>query len=572
MVKHRVTFENGEVREIENGTALMALAEEFKPLHQSVIVAARVDNSIRELTSVIDRDCGLKFLDLSDSDGARIYERSLAFMLVKAVNHLYPDRKVKVKHSVGVGFYADIMEIDRGAAGDGDCGCEDGSGGDHGELLLEEIEKIENYMRFLSKQNIPFIRKTLDRDDAMDIFRAAGRYDLYNSIKARSETYAVFYDFDGMLDYFYGYMAPHSGYVSNFALIYQPPGLVVLFPNKYSPLKIPSFKVQPKLTAIFTEYHEWGRILGVENVGSLNELAEKGETPDVIRIAEALQEKKIAHIADLITDRSGHRKIVFISGPSSSGKTTFANRLSIQLRVNGYKTHAISMDDYYLSRELIPRDEQGDYDFENPEALDLDLFISQMCDLVAGKPVQTPIYKFTSRTDIALRPPITASGKHIIIVEGIHGMNTRITSHIPKDNRFKIYVSALTALSVDDHNRIPTTDTRLIRRIVRDYQFRGISALSTLMRWQSVRRGEKKFIFPYQETCDIMFNSALIYELGILKSLALPLLEQIGPESYEYSEAIRLIKFLHYFAKIDHVDVPKNSILREFIGGSCFEV
>jgi uridine kinase len=406
----------------------------------------------------------------------------------------------------------------------------------------------------------------------MEIFRAAGRKDLYSSIKARSESYAVFYDFGGMLDYFYGYMAPHSGYINEFSLIYHPPGLIALFPNKYSPLKIPAFKAQPKLSAIFTEYHEWGKILGIENVGCLNELAERGESPDVIRIAEALQEKKIAQIADMITDKSGQRKIVFISGPSSSGKTTFANRLSIQLRVNGYKTHAISMDDYYLSRELIPRDEQGEYDFENPKALDLDLFISQMSDLVAGKPVQTPIYNFGHSVDYVLKPPITATGNHIIVVEGIHGMNTRITSHIPKENRFKIYVSALTALSIDDHNRIPTTDTRLIRRIVRDNQFRGISALSTLKRWPSVRRGEKKFIFPYQETCDIMFNSALIYELGILKSYALPLLEQIGPENYEYSEAIRLIKFLHYFAKIDQDDVPNNSILKEFIGGSCFEV
>ena len=439
-------------------------------------------------------------------------------------------------------------------------------------LQAEDVAKIEAYMRHLSEQKIPFIRKAIDLKRAIDIFNSSDRQDLYNAIKERGKPYVIFYDFDGLLDYFYGYMAPHSGYIDKFSLIYHPPGLVAVHPTKTSPGKIPSFKQLPKLMAIFSEYSGWGKILGVENVGALNELVGNSEGSDLIRIAEALQEKKIAQIADMITGNSCCKRIVFISGPSSSGKTTFANRLSIQLRVNGFKTHAISMDDYFLNRGDTPLDENGEYDFESPKALDIDLFVTQMRSLAAGETVDIPVYSFIKGMRESYTRTVKADDNHIIIVEGIHGLNTMITSHIHKVDRFKIYISALTALNIDDHNRIPTTDTRLIRRIVRDNQFRGSTALDTIKRWPSVRMGEKKYIFPYQETCDIMFNSALIYELGILRAYAMPLLKKIRPDCMQYPEANRLVKFLSCFAKIDSTDVPQNSILREFIGGSCFNV
>ena len=608
----KVTYENGETREVAEGTTIETLANEARPTRESVIIAAKVDNTIQELTKVIDSDCSLRFLDLSNSDGARIYERSLTFMLVKAVKHLYANKNVRVKHSVSVGIYAEITNKDDSVTDTG-----------------FDVSLIEEYMRRLASMKIPFIRKRVDMADAAAVLDSSGRHDLYNAIKERNKGYVIFYDFDGLLDYFYGYMAPHSGYITKFSLINHPPGVVVMYPNKYSPVNIPHFDPQPKLTAIFSEYNNWGRILGVENVGALNELVNNGEGPGLIRIAEALQEKKIAQIADMITGSSGlsglydpsgqsgafgssgssgssgrsdlsdlsdpsglsgssglsglynptssschtgAKRIVLISGPTSSGKTTFANRLSIQLRVNGFKTHAISMDDYFLNREDTPLDENGEYDYESPDALDIDLFISQMTRLAGGGTVEAPIFSFLKGGREDYTRTITADDNHIIIVEGIHGLNTIIANNVPKESCFRIYISALTALNIDDHNRIPTTDTRLIRRIVRDNQFRGSSAIDTIKRWPSVRRGEKKYIFPYQETCDIMFNSALIYELGVLKAYAMPLLESVDPGFEQYSEANRLVKFLSYFKEINEVCVPQNSILKEFIGGSCFNV
>ena len=553
MVKHKVTLENGAVREVEDGTPLEMLSFEFRPQRESAIVAAKIGNALKELTFPIQSDCSVKFLDLSDSAGARIYERSLVCMLVKAVLDLFPGRSVNIKHSVNVGVYAEVV-------------------GEDSELLQEDVDDIEARMKELSKREIPFIRKSFSMEEARGIFKSSERVDLYNAIKERNKPYVIFYDFGGHLDYFYGYMAPHSGYVNNFSLIYNPPGLVVMYPNKFSPTKIAPFMAHPKLSSVFSEFKKWGKILGVENIGELNALVRRGEGNDIIKVTEALQEKRVAQIADMIAGSGSQKKIVFISGPSSSGKTTFSNRLSIQLRVNGFKTHAVPMDHYYLNREDTPIDEDGEHDLECPEALDLDLFISHMLDLAAGKTVEVPTYSFHKGAREDFTNTVESGPNHIIIVEGIHGLNNKVTSHIPEDKRFKVYISALTTLNIDNHNRIPTTDSRLIRRIVRDNQFRGSDALSTMKRWPSVRRGEKKHIFPFQETCDIMFNSALIYELGALKGHAMPLLEKIGPESELYSEAVRLTKFLSYFAPIDTGIVPYNSILREFIGGSCFNV
>lgn len=547
----KVTFADGEERHVRKGITLLEISEEYKHKYRSVIVAGKVDNDIKELTYRLNEDCRVDFIDLTYSDGFRIYQRSICFVLIKAVNDIFPDRKIIIQHSISKGLYCEIQ-------------------GDK-ELEEREVRQIKERMREIIDARIPFVKRVMSVEEAKKIFIDTARMDRYHAVEHRLKPYVTIYSCGGFDDYLYGYMVPDTGYVKNFDLKYYPPGLVLLYPERTNPDVIPPFEKQEKLFNIFSEYKKWNRILGVENVGALNDIVKDGDINDIIRVSEALHEKKIAQIADMITNSADSKRIVLISGPSSSGKTTFAQRLSIQLRVNGLKPVTISLDDYFVDRDKTPLDESGEFDFEALEAIDIELFNMHLNELIEGKEVDIPIFNFTKgcREEGVCRRLRIGEGC-ILIIEGIHGLNPQLTSYVPDKNKFKIYVSALTSMNIDDHNRIPSTDTRLIRRIVRDSKFRASDALSTLRRWPSVRRGEKRNIFPFQERADIMFNSALVYELGVLKTLADPLLSQVDSSYPEYSEAKRLIEFLSYFLTIHSMEIPVNSIIREFIGGSCF--
>lgn len=546
----RVSFSGGSERLVPEGTSLYELSKAYESLYRSSIVAGKVDNDIKELSYELQNDCKVEFIDLTYDDGLRIYRRSLHFILIKAVYDLFPERKVIISHSISKGIYCEIK-------------------GEKG-LDAEEVKSIEARMTQIIGEAIPFVKSVVSLDDAKELFIREGRLDRFHAVEHRAKQYVTMYECGGLNDYFYGYMVPHTGYVKNFGLKHYPPGLIMRCPEKSNPERLPEFREQKKLFNIFHEFKKWVNILGVPNVGALNDIVKAGEIGDIIRVAEALHEKKIAQIADLITDSKQKKKIVLISGPSSSGKTTFAKRLAIQLRVNGLKPVTISLDDYFVNREDTPRDESGEYDYEALEAIDIKLFNEHLRDLVDFKEVEIPIFNFPNGCRESFGRKLRICDDNILIIEGIHGLNEKLTSAIPKANKFKIYVSALTSMNIDDHNRIPSTDTRIFRRIVRDHQYRGSSALNTIKRWPSVRRGEERNIFPFQERADIMFNSSLIFELGVLKTHAEPLLAEIDPSHSEYSEAKRLIEFLSYFLPIDPGEIPMNSIIREFIGGSCF--
>lgn len=546
----KVTFPDRSEVNVPEGISLMELSKDFEKKFVSAIVAAKVNHDIKELSFHLSESCEVDLIDLTNEDGMRIYRRSLYFILIKAVNDVFPDRKVVISHSISNGVYCEIK-------------------GDK-ELTENDVKMIESRMLELVKQRIPFIKRIMSAEEAKEIFTKSGRSDRYHAIEHRRKPYVTIYSCGGFEDYFYGYMAPDTGYVKIFALKYYAPGLIIRFPEKSNPDVLPKFKELKRLFNIFQEYKRWGHILGVDNVGDLNDMVKAGQVNDIIRISEALHEKKIAQIADMVTGSPHKKRIVLISGPSSSGKTTFAHRLEIQLRVNGLKPVTISLDDYFVNREDNPIDENGDYDYEALEAIDIKLFNQHLADLIAGREIEVPIFNFPEGHREGTGRKLRISDDQILIIEGIHGLNERLTSSIPRESKFKIYISALTSMNIDNHNRIPSTETRIIRRIVRDFQFRGCSAINTIKRWPSVRRGEEKNIFPFQEEADVMFNSSLVYELSALKVLAEPLLAEVDSSCPEYSEARRLIGFLSYFLVIESREIPLNSIIREFVGGSCF--
>jgi uridine kinase len=546
----KVIFSFGVETTVKAGTLLLELSREYTGFYKTRIIAAKVNSDIRELSYPLDQDCRVEFLDLTSEDGMRIYRRSLYFILMKAVHDLFPERKVVISHAISKGLYCEI------------------TGG--GDLSEEEVRLIESRMHEISAANIPFVKRLIPLPEAKELFASNGRMDRYHAIEHRNKPYVTIYDCGGLEDYFYGYMAPDTGYIKVFGLKYYAPGFIIRFPEKSAPEELPEFVEQKKLFSIFNEYKRWGHILGVGNVGAVNDIIKAGQVSDLIKISEALHEKKIARIADMIANSRSKKRIVLISGPSSSGKTTFASRLSIQLRVNGLKPVMISLDNYFVDREQTPKGEDGDFDFEALEAIDVRLFNRHLKELVRGQEIEMPVFNFP----LGMREPagkkMRIDEDSVLVIEGIHGLNERLTSEIPGKSKFKIYVSALTSMNIDDHNRIPTTDNRIIRRIVRDYQFRGSSAISTIRRWPSVRRGEERNIFPFQESADVMFNSSMVVELGVLKTYADPLLADISNRFAEYSEARRLLEFLSYFLPIDSREIPMNSIIREFIGGSCF--
>ncbi|MDT8900497.1 nucleoside kinase [Anaeroselena agilis] len=519
-------------------------------LYPSPIVAATVDNDVKDLKTAIRDGDRITFLDLTSEEGMRVYRRSLSFILVVAARDLFPAAEVTVEHSLGKGVYCEL-HLDR-------------------ELTAEDVDRLQERMRRLVAEDRPFVRQSMLRADAIALFKASGQIGKVKLLsQLQRELVSVYYCGDEY-DYFYGTMVPSTGYLKVFELKYHSPGFILRYPEKDAPEVLPPYVQQPKLFKVFQEAEQWGKILRCPYVANLNEYVEQGQAAEIIRIAEALHEKKMAQIADYISEHTSEVRVILVAGPSSSGKTTFAQRLNVQLRVNGVRPVPISLDDYFVDRDHTPRDEKGDYDFEAIEAIDLELFNEHLVRLLRGELVKLPTYNFMSGQREYRGRRIQIEPDQPLIIEGIHGLNERLTRAVPRENKIKIYISALTQLSIDNHNRIPTTDTRLIRRIVRDSQFRAHDALKTLEVWPSVRRGEERNIFPFQEEADIMFNSALIYELGVLRNCAEGLLQQVGPESPMYSEAKRLLNFLRYFTHLPDDDIPANSILREFVGKSCF--
>lgn len=534
---------NGTSRQYEEGTTLLDVSRDFAATFPSPIVAAVIDNDVKDLQACVAEGCRVSFIDLTSEEGQRVYRRSLAFVLVAAAHDLFPAGEVTVEHSLSKGLYCEA-HLDR-------------------ELTAADVARLQERMRQIIAADLPFVRRIMPRDEAIALFAGqTGKVKLLSQLQR--DRVSVYYCGDAY-DYFYGTMAPSTGYLKTFELRFYPPGIILRFPEKENPDVIPPFVEQPKLFKIFQEGEQWGKILRCPYVADLNEFVAQGQTAEIIRIAEALHEKKLAQIADYISEHTNQVRVILVAGPSSSGKTTFAQRLNVQLRVNGVRPVPVSLDDYFVDREHTPRDEKGDYDFEAIEAIDLELFNEHLVRMLKGESVKLPTYNFMSGSREYRGRQIQLEPDQPLIIEGIHGLNERLTRAVPRDQKIKIYISALTQLSIDHHNRIPTTDTRLIRRIVRDSQFRAHDALKTLEVWPSVRRGEERNIFPYQEEADIMFNSALIYELGVLKNCAEGLLQKIGPESPMYS-----LNFLVYFTTLPDDDIPANSILREFVGKSCF--
>lgn len=549
--KINVTFSNGRTAEYEKGVSLVVVSRDAAHRYTTPVVAAKVNNAIRDLQSVLDQDSVVDFLDLRTDEGMKVYQRSLTLVMIAAAQELFPGCEVTVEHSLSKGLYCELH---------------------HGrEVTPEDIVRLDRQMRQIIIEDRQIIRKTLPRAEAIELFKAAGHKEKVSLLEQIDrETVSIYYCGE-LYDYFYGTMTPSTAYLKVFELKYYPPGIILRLPEKENPDLLPKFVENPKLFKVFQEGAQWGSILKCGYVPNLNEYSKTDEIKDIIRVAEALHEKKVAQIADFVSSHRNEVRVILVAGPSSSGKTTFAQRLNIQLRVNGVWPVPVSLDDYFVDRCHTPLDEHGDYDFEAIEAIDLDLFNAHLARILAGEEVELPTFNFKTGEREYRGHRIKVDKGQPLIIEGIHGLNERLTTSVPRHCKIKIYVSALTQLSIDSHNRIPTTDGRLIRRIVRDSQFRSHDALMTLKMWPSVRRGEERNIFPFQEEADLMFNSALIYELAVLKKYAEPLLGKVTQADPEYSEARRLLNFLEYFRPVEDEEIPHNSILREFIGKSCFE-
>lgn len=542
-----------EVKEYPVGITYADIAAEYdKGAHP--IILAKADNRLRELSKEVKTDCRVEFLDTGTPEGSLTYKRSVTLMLLKAIYDVYGReriKEVKVLFSIGKGYYCTV----------------------DGDVILDEsfISSVKQRMVELVSQDLPIKKKTIGTDEAIALFKKYGMHDKERLFHYRRVSKVNIYSIGNFEDYYYGYMAHRTGMLKHFDLFLYDEGFLLQLPSSKQPGVIPEPKVQEKLFQIQKQSTAWGDMLGVDNVGALNDCIAKGDINELILVQEALLEKNIARIAEKIAD-DPKKKLIMIAGPSSSGKTTTSHRLSIQLRAHGLKPHPIPVDDYFVDRDRTPRDEKGDYNFECLEAIDVELFNRDMNALLRGERVELPIYNFkTGKREY--KGNFKQLGKDdILVIEGIHCLNDRLSHSLPKENKFKIYVSALTQLNVDEHNRIATTDGRLIRRMVRDARTRGVDARNTIARWPSVRRGEEENIFPYQEEADVMLNSAMIYELAVLKQYAEPLLFAIPKDVPEYVEAKRLLKFLDYFVPVTSEMIPINSILREFIGGGCFHL
>lgn len=545
---------HGEEREYAQGTSFEAIAAEYQEEYGGTIALVTANGKIRELFKKVTRDCTVEFLTLRDDIGHKSYVRTATMLLLKGIHDVFGADAAQnscVEFTVGHGYYVNAL----------------------GKVPAteESAERIKARMRELVERKTPFMKRSYPLEDAMELFRRKGMTDKEKLFRYRMSSAVNVYEIDGYYDYYYGYMLPNAGYVKWFDLIPYENGFMLLLPGKKNPDTVEPFEERRMLFETMEMSQEWGRKAGIETVGDLNDQICSGSMSELILVQEAEQERKIGEIAKEIVGR-GNVKFIMIAGPSSSGKTSFSHRLSIQLRTLGKTPHPIALDDYFVDRELTPRDEKGDYNFECLEAIDRKKFNEDMIKLLEGERVELPTFNFKTGKREYRGNYKQLGADDILVIEGIHGLNDRLSYALPVESKFKIYISALTALSVDAHNRIPTTDGRLLRRMVRDARTRGTSAQRTIQMWSSVRRGEEENIFPFQEEADAMFNSAQIYELAVLKTFAVPLLFQIPKGTPEYYEAKRLLKFLDYFLCVPSESLPNNSICREFVGGSCFNV
>lgn len=538
----------GEKIELTKSTSLLELSKKFQSYFSNEIILAKVNNRLSDLSEIIysENDCRIEFLDISNPNGYRTYQRSVVFLLIYAIKLLCGEKtRVIIEHSINKNYYCEIDSV---------------------PVTPNLLRQIEKKMYEVIDQNIPIQKLSVPIDSALTIMKRFCDND--SRFKYNRNSNLNLYKLNWYYDYYYGPMLPSTAYIKKFFLHTKLNGFVVQFPLFNKPYEFEEIQPNEKVSQVFLEYSHWLKILNLQTLSSLNEIICKGKSKELIYLSEALHENKIVNIATKICE--SNKKIILIGGPTSSGKTTFAHRLSLQLRVNGKKPHIISIDDYFLNRDDSPLDENGEHDFERLEALNVKQLNDDLVNLLNGKIVELPRYNFVSGLSERSNRFIKLNDDDILIMEGIHGLNEKLTASIPKDYKFKIFVSALAQLNIDDHNRISTTDTRLVRRIVRDNQFRNFDAKSTINIWRTVLRGENNYIFPYQEEADMFFNSALVYEMSALKQFALPLLFDISADNSEYTEANRLIRFMNSFLTVNTKYIPQNSILREFIGGSCF--
>lgn len=545
---------NNSTREFLEGSSLLDIYNGFNLAMPYGPVSAKVNNKVESLDFRVYYNKDIEFLDITSSSGMRTYVRSLFFILVKAVEEIYPQGSISLEHPISKGYFCKL-HIDR-------------------TIGLDDVQRIKQKMQEIIAADIPYTRTECHTEKVVRLFEERGMPDKARLLDTYGQLYSYYYQLGDTVDCYYSSLVPSTGYIHLFDIVKYYDGLLLRIPNRENPTKLEEVVKQEKMLEVFQEYHRWNQILGISTVGDLNVACNEGHATDLINVSEALQEKKIAQIADEIThrDQDGKRvKLVLISGPSSSGKTTFSKRLSIQLMTNGLKPYPISLDDYFVNRNDTPLDENGKHDFESLYAVDLPFFEEQLTTLLNGGEVELPRYNFTTGKREMSGKKLRIDEHMILIIEGIHALNPALTPHIPNENKYKVYVSALTTILLDNHNYIPTTDNRLLRRIIRDYKYRNYSAEETIARWPSVRAGEEKWIFPYQENADAMFNSALLFELAVLKDYVEPVLRKVPNRCPEYSEAHRLLRFLNYFVSVQDKELPPTSLLREFLGGSSFQ-
>ena len=535
------------------GSSLLDIYNDFNLEMPYGVVSAKVNNRTEGLNFRVYNNKDVEFMDVRESSGMRTYVRSLCFVLCKAVEEIFPDGRILLEHPISKGYFCNL-KIGR-------------------PITLEDVSRIKQRMMEIIVEDIPYHRIECHTTEAVRLFSERNMMDKVKLLETSGSLYTYYYTLGDTIDYYYGSLLPSTGYLKVFDIVKYYDGVLLRIPNKNNPLVLEEVIKQEKMLEVFKEYLHWLDIMELSNVGDFNVACNEGFATDLINVSEALQEKKISHIADDIYNRgkNGDRvKMVLISGPSSSGKTTFSKRLSIQLMTNGLHPFPISLDNYFVNREETPRDENGNYDYESLYALDLKFFNEQLQALLRGEEVELPRFNFSTGKREFKGDKLKIHENTILILEGIHALNPELTPQIPDANKYKVYVSALTTISLDDHNWIPTTDNRLLRRIIRDFNYRGYSAQETISRWPSVRAGEDKWIFPYQENADAMFNSALLFEFAVLRRYAEPILNAVPRNCPEYSEAYRLLKFIKYFVPVQDKEIPPTSLLREFLGGSSF--
>ena len=538
---------------VKMGTSLSELLDILALKNPFPSLAAYVNNSLKELTYRIFEPVTVRFIDITHFEGRRVYQRTLFFIMQKAVYDLYPEHKLSIRHSVAKGFYAEIEGFDG--------------------VPQEVVDAIKTRMQQIIKQDISIIKTKLPEKEAAELYKQFGLDDKVALLETRHHLYVTVYMLADLPGFFYGALCPSTNMISLFDIESFYKGIYIRVPSNSDPSQLEQMVPQDKMFEIISLHKQWSEILGVANIGALNKIILENKSREAIQLAEALQEKVCANVADMIFDKYNQEgsRIILLSGPSSSGKTTTSKRMAVQLAVLGFKPMVISLDDYFLNRECTPRDENGEYDFEALEALDVEQFNKDLLALLNGEEVNIPTYDFVTGCRV-MNPEkrLKLESRSMLIIEGIHALNPALTPHIKDNQKFKIYVSALTSIAMDNMNRIATTDNRLLRRMVRDNAYRGTSAVDTIKRWQSVRRGEDKHIFPYQEQADVVINSAMFYELCVLKRYAEPILHEVPDNVHEFGEANRLLKFLEHFTPIDPDFIPPTSVLREFIGGSSF--